>query len=308
VAYALLIAAREYEFTARFRRKDMKRTRLGVYATALALSLSGCGNDISQPEAQTQEWGQSVRAGQEEAEKLRNLTLADEYKYGADFDAAIKDPARAEETGLTIKTIKKHLAADYVQRIGQHLAQYSSRPDITYTFQLVDDDAINAFATMGGYVYMHTGLLKAAENEAQVASVMAHEIGHIARKHALQSMASQAVYGGWVKGVGGFGGLMISLTSAVLFQLPGSRAFEFEADSYGLENLRAAGYASEQMVYFFKNVLGKDEPSSGGRRDWLSTHPDTSRRVNALLRRLTPADANGFGLRSEDHRRMIQGL
>lgn len=286
----------------------MKSNAKGIYAAALTLALTGCGSEQLPPDAQTQEWGTSVRAGQAEAEKLRNLTLAEEYKYGADFDAAIKDPARAEETGVTIKTINNHLAADYVKRIGQHLAQYSSRSDLTYTFQLVDDDSINAFATMGGYVYMHTGLLKAAENEAQVASVMAHEIAHIARKHALQAMATQAVYGGWIKGVGGFGGLVIGLTSAVLFQLPGSRSFEFEADSYGLENLRAAGYASEQMVYFFKNVLGKDEPTSGGRRDWLSTHPDTSRRVNALLRKLTPADSNGFGLRSADHKRMIQGL
>lgn len=273
---------------------------------ALALATVGCS--AQEQTAAPQEWGDSVRAGQEEAAKLRNLSLPEEYKYGAEFDTAIKDPARAKETGVTIKTLENHRASDYIQRIGQQLARTSARNDITYTFQLVQDDSINAFATMGGYVYMHTGLLKAAENEAQVASVMAHEIAHITRKHALQAMANQAALGGWIKGVGGLGGMMIGLTSAVLFQLPRSRSFEFEADSFGLENLRAAGYASEQMIYFFRNALAKDEPQDGKRRDWLSTHPDTARRIEALRQKMTLADAEGLGLRSIDHLRMIEGL
>lgn len=286
----------------------MKLLKTGLFIASLAFTAVACGRQTAQPEATPQEWGDSVRAGQAEAEKLRSLSLEEEYKYGAEFDAAIKDPGRAKETGVTIKTNETHPAAAYVKGIGQRLAQQSSRSDLTYTFQLVEDDSINAFATMGGYVYMHSGLLKAAENEAQVAAVMAHEIAHIARKHALQAMSNQAVYGGWVKGVGGLGGLMISLTSAVLFQLPGSRGFEFEADNFGLENLRRTGYSSEQMVYFFKNVLGKDEPNDGGRRDWLSTHPDTSRRIFALQQKLTPADSVGYGLRSAEHQRILQGL
>lgn len=286
----------------------MTFTKAGLFTSSLLLMTVACGSQNPEPQASTQEWGDSVRAGQAEAEKIRTLTLEEEYKYGADFDAAIKDPARAKETGVTIKTIENHPAAGYIKRMGQQLAYYSSRSDITYTFQLVQDDSINAFATMGGYVYMHTGLLKAAENEAQVAGVMAHEIAHIARKHALQSMANQAVLGGWVKGVGGLGGLMIGLTSTVLFQLPGSRAFEFEADNFGFENMRRSGYASEQMMVFFQNVLGRDEPKTGGRRDWLSTHPDTARRVSALQQKMLPSDAVGYGLRSADHKRMIEGL
>lgn len=287
----------------------MKKLTRNLFLASLALTTVACGAQQDRVEAKPQEWGSSVAAGQAEAEKLRNLTLEEEYKYGADFDAAIKDPARAKETGLTIKTLENHRATAYVRSIGQRLAFASSRNDITYTFQVVEDDSINAFATMGGYVYMHTGLLKAAENEAQVAGVMAHEIAHIARKHALQSMAHQAALGGWVKGVGGgLGGIMIGLTSAVLFQLPRSRGFEFEADNFGFENMRTSGYAAEQMLYFFKNVLGKDEPNSGGRRDWLSTHPDTARRVEALRQKLTPADSNGYGLRSADHRAIIQSL
>jgi predicted Zn-dependent protease len=276
----------------------------------LSMSLLGvaCGAQMRQPEATPQEWGTSVRAGQAEAEKLRNLSIEEEYQYGAEFDTAIKDPARAKETGVTIKTLINHPASAYVNSIGWRLAAASDRPDMLFKFQVVEDDSVNAFATMGGYVYMHTGLLKAAENEAQVAGVMAHEIAHITRKHALQSMANQAVFGGWVKGVGGLGGVVIGLGSQVLFQLPGSRAFEFEADSTGLESMQRSGYASQEMVRFFQNVLGKGEPADGKRRDWLSTHPDTARRVNALQQRLTPGDARGFGLDANAHARIVNSL
>jgi len=288
----------------------MKLVKQGLLLASMSVLGVACGSQAmrASEEAQPQEWGTSVRAGQAEAEKLRNLSLDEEYKYGAEFDGAIKDPARAKETGVTIKTLENHPASDYVNRIGQRLAAASDRPDLAFKFQLVEDDSINAFATMGGYVYMHAGLLKSAENEAQVAGVMAHEIAHITHKHALQSMANQAVYGGWVKGVGGLGGLVIGLGTAVLFQLPGSRAFEFEADGTGFEAMRRAGYPAEQMVVFFKNVLGKGDPNDGKRHDWLSTHPDTSRRVNALNSRLTPGDSRGFGLNANEHARVINGL
>lgn len=286
----------------------MKLVKQGLLFASMSALGVACGAQVHQPEATPQEWGTSVRAGQAEAEKLRNLSVDDEYKYGAEFDAAIKDPARAKETGVTITPLVNHPATDYVNRIGQRLAAASDRPDLVYKFQVVQDDSINAFATMGGYVYMHTGLLKSAENEAQVAGVMAHEISHITHKHALQSMANQAVFGGWVKGVGGLGGLVIGLGSAVLFQLPGSRAFEFEADSSGFETMRRAGYPASQMVAFFRNVLGKGDPNDGRRRDWLSTHPDTSRRVNALQQRLTPGDERGFGLNPNAHAQIINSL
>ncbi|MFZ9520533.1 MAG: M48 family metallopeptidase [Silvanigrellaceae bacterium] len=293
----------------KIQRHGMLLSSIPLFAAAFgALVATACGASAEQPEATTQEWGTSVQAGQAEAEKLRNFTLEDEYKYGAELDAAIKDPARANETGVTISTLENHPSVAYINRIGQRLAAASDRPDIVFKFQVVKEDTVNAFATMGGYVYMHTGLIKSATNEAQVAGVMAHELSHITHKHALQSMASQAVYGGWVKGVGGLGGLIINLGSAVLFRLPGSRAFEFEADGTGFEIMRRAGYPADQMVEFFRNVLAKGDPNDGKRRDWLSTHPDTSRRINALNQRLTPGDSRGLGLNASEHAQIINSL
>lgn len=81
----------------------------------------------------------------------------------------------------------------YINRIGQRLVQASPRPEIPYTFQVVEDDSINAFATMGGFVYIHTGLIKAADNEAELASVISHEIAHIAARHAVKQMRQMAI-------------------------------------------------------------------------------------------------------------------
>ncbi|HEY9835978.1 MAG TPA: M48 family metalloprotease, partial [Vampirovibrionales bacterium] len=76
----------------------------------------------------------------------------------------------------------------YVKEVGDRLAAQSDRPNLPYTFQVVQDDSINAFATMGGFVYVTTGLLKAMDNEAQLAGVMGHEIGHIVHKHSIRQM------------------------------------------------------------------------------------------------------------------------
>ncbi len=82
-----------------------------------------------------------------------------------------------------VKLSKDARINQYVQEIGQRLAATSDRPDLPYTFQVVRDNSINAFATMGGFVYLHTGLIKTADNEAELASVIAHEIGHIVGRH-----------------------------------------------------------------------------------------------------------------------------
>jgi predicted Zn-dependent protease len=282
-------------------------------AASLAVStlnvlMIGCGTAAEPIESKTQGWSSSVSAGQAEAQKIRNMSLEDEYRYGAELDAALKDPARAKETGITITTLKNHPAVFYVESIGQRLAAASTRPEIRFTFQVVQEKSVNAFATMGGYVYVHSGLLKSAANEAQVAGVLAHEISHIVHKHALRSMADQAALNGWVQGVGGLGGMVVSLGSAVLFRLPSSRSFEFEADNSGLDTMRRAGYASEQMIAFFRNVLARGEQNDGRRRDWLSTHPDTSRRIDSLQRRIGPADQSGLGLNDAQHAQLIQSL
>lgn len=193
----------------------------------------------------------------------------------------------------------------YVEQIGQRLAKQSSRPDLPYTFQVVNDKGINAFATMGGFVYVNTGLMAAADNEAQLASVMGHEIGHIARRHAIQQMRQLAIARGLATAAGLDRSTLANLGVELALRRPNSRQDEFEADQMGLQSLTNAGYAPSAMVAFMEKLMKK----GGSVPTFLSTHPATSDRIQALQQAINPAQANvGEGLNSTAYKNKIRAL
>ncbi|MEM1251825.1 MAG: M48 family metallopeptidase [Cyanobacteria bacterium P01_H01_bin.21] len=165
----------------------------------------------------------------------------------------------------------------YVDGIGQSLISHSDRPDIPYVFQVVEDDGINAFATMGGYVYVTTGLLAAAENEAEVAGVLGHEIGHIAEKHALDQMRDVAI----AQGVAGAFGLsrnqMAAIAVDVALHLPNSRKDELVADEHGFVTMGEAGYDQTGMATLMQKLDSGNSPPA-----LFSTHPNPRDRVERL--------------------------
>ena len=165
----------------------------------------------------------------------------------------------------------------YVNDIGQSLIPYSDRPDIPYVFQVVEDDSINAFATMGGYVYVTTGLLAAADNEAEVAGVLGHEVGHIAEKHALDQMRDAAI----AQGVAGAFGLsrnqMVSMAVDVTLHLPNSRKDELVADDHGFVTMGEAGYDQTGMATLMQKLDSGSSPPA-----IFSTHPNPKDRVARL--------------------------
>ncbi|MGL5194666.1 MAG: M48 family metallopeptidase, partial [Chroococcales cyanobacterium] len=122
----------------------------------------------------------------------------------------------------------------YVRDLGDRLAAQSERPDLPYTFQVVQDDSINAFATMGGFVYVTTGLLKAMDNEAQLAGVMGHEIGHIVHKHSIRQMREVIIARGLAGAAGVDSNIAVQLGVELALRLPRSRQHEYEADRTGL--------------------------------------------------------------------------
>lgn len=192
----------------------------------------------------------------------------------------------------------------YVNEVGQALVPYSSRPNIPYTFQVVQSDQINAFATMGGYVYVTTGLIKAADNEAQLASVIGHEIGHIASKHSLEQMRQMALAQGAASLAGLDRNTAVNLGVELALRRPNSRRDEFEADQEGLETLVAAGYAPGAMPAFMEKLQSQASLPS-----FLSTHPAVSERIQVLNQAIDPATANaGFGLDSQAYRAEISAL
>lgn len=193
----------------------------------------------------------------------------------------------------------------YIDEIGQRLEQQSKRSNIPYTFQVVDEDSINAFATMGGFVYIHKGLIAAADNEAQLASVMSHEIGHIAGRHALGQMRQAAVARGLATAAGLNRNTIVNIGVELALQRPNSRKDEFQADQLGLETMKQAGYAPSGIVEFMKKLLKK----GGSVPSFLNTHPATSDRIDALNQAINPAQANvGTGLDNIAYKNRIRSL
>lgn len=194
---------------------------------------------------------------------------------------------------------------DYVQRIGQRLAKNSDRSDIPYTFQVVNDKGINAFATMGGFVYVNAGLLAAADNEAQLASVIAHEIGHITSRHAVEQMRETAIAGGIATAAGLNRSRAVAIGVELALRRPGSRKDELEADQQGLEMMGRAGYAQSATIAFMEKLLKK----GGSTPTFLSTHPATSDRIAELKENIDPQKAYvGDGLDSATYKAKIRPL
>jgi predicted Zn-dependent protease len=176
----------------------------------------------------------------------------------------------------------------YVEKIGQRLAANSDRPNLPYTFQVVEDDAVNAFATLGGFVYVNKGLLKTADNEAELASVLAHEIGHIGGRHLVKQMQQKALASGLATAAGLDSNQAVGLGVQLALNLPRSRQDEFNADQRGLRTLSRTGYAQSGMVSFMQKLL-----KNGSSPTFLSTHPATGDRINALKNSINSQPSNG---------------
>ncbi|MFK0733431.1 MAG: M48 family metalloprotease [Gloeotrichia echinulata IR180] len=176
----------------------------------------------------------------------------------------------------------------YVEQIGRRLVANSDRPNLPYTFQVVEDDSINAFATLGGYVYVHTGLLKVADNEAELASVLAHEIGHIGGKHLIKQMRQKAIASGIATATGLDRNQAVGIGVELALNRPRSRQDEFDADQRGLRTLTRSGYAQSAMVSFMKKLVAK-----GSTPAFLSTHPATGDRIKKLNSSINAQPSNG---------------
>jgi len=207
--------------------------------------------------------------------QLSNLSDAQEIDLGKQIN---------QEISQEVTISRNRQLTNYVNEIGQKLAQNSNRSNIPYVFQVVENDEINAFATMGGYVYIQTGLLKAAKNEAELASVIAHEIGHIVAKHSVKQMRQQALTQGLLTAAGLDQSAAVQIGVQLALSLPHSRADELEADQLGLDNITRACYNPSGMVNFMRTL----EQASGGSNvpTFISTHPSPQNRVSLLQQRI----------------------
>ncbi len=182
--------------------------------------------------------------------------------------------------------------AAYVDGIGQKLAAVSHKPDLKFTFRILDSPVINAFALPGGFVYVTRGILAHMNNESELAVVLGHEIGHVTARHGA-AQQSRATLAGLGLGVGSifseevarFGGLAQSALG-ILF-LKYGRDDEHESDQLGVQYSLAAGFDPEVGAKFFEVLDRQSQESGQSLPDWLSTHPapaDRVERTRALAR------------------------
>lgn len=198
----------------------------------------------------------------------------------------------------------------YVSEIGQKVASQSDRRNVPYSFKVIDNDKeINAFALPGGPVYVYTGLLKSAENEAELASVLGHEVAHIAARHSTEQLTKQ--YGFAIIAqliLGEDPGIAAKIGRDIvgsLGMLKFSRDDEIEADRLGVRYMLRAGYNPEAMVSF-QEKLGKLQSGKSSRvLMFLSTHPMSQDRVTAIKQEIatlpTDGEAGYYAERYREH-------
>lgn len=213
------------------------------------------------------------------------------------------------------KFIEDPIIVEYVNRVGQNLVLHSDSK-VPFTIKVIDADEINAFALPGGFFYVNKGVILAAENEAEMAGPMAHEIAHVAARHGVEQdtkgqlvqygMIPLYIFGGGWTGYAIQQGLGLAIP---LGFLKFSRGAEEEADMLAIQYLWAAGYDPNAMATFFEKLETKEKKKPGTIAKIFSTHPlvdDRIDKVKALLARFP--DRSEYTINTSDFNRVKSRL
>jgi beta-barrel assembly-enhancing protease len=229
-------------------------------------------------------------------DKYRNRTHSNRGYISEEDELKLAEQVH-QELLKQARLVQDRSINEYVNSVGRRLARQSGRPDSPWQFYVVDDKSINAFATLGGRVYVHSGLLAATNSEAQLASVLGHEIGHIVGRHGLENIKKSqraglyaglaAIAGAVLGGQGGadLGGAMGNLIGGG-YLMKHSRDAEREADYLGLYNLKDAGYNTGGMVEMFEILQEVSNSSPGAFGSILASHPPPGERLSNTRREI----------------------
>src|SRR5438094_6031418 len=207
--------------------------------------------------------------------QLMLISESQEIAMGRDYD---------QQVAASIGLYPDSGLQRYLQQFGARLAATSERPNLPWSFRVVDDPVVNAFALPGGYIYVTRGILAHLNSEAELAGVVGHEIGHVTARHSVSQLSKQqlAQIGLAVGTIASpdferFAGLA-SAGLGVLF-LKYSRDAERQADDLGLRYMRRVNYDPREMPHVFEMLTRVSQAQGGGRvPEWLATHPDPENR------------------------------
>lgn len=267
----------------------MVRTRFLTTGLAAALVLAGCSRNPA--------------TGHRE---LMLVSESQEIQMGQQYDTqVIASIGLYPDPGLQT----------YIQQLGARLAATSERPKLPWTFRVVDDPAVNAFALPGGFIYVTRGLLAHMNSEAELATVVGHEIGHVTARHTAAQMSKEQLAGLGLA-IGSIASSQIASYAGVAGQalsvlfLKFSRDNENQADELGVRYSTRANYDARKMADVMK-VLDRITQQSGARLpEWLATHPNPGNRlqhINTLIAAM-PQDFSGAMVNRDSYERRLDGI
>ena len=195
----------------------------------------------------------------------------------------------ALEVEQQAKLVEDELVTEYVNRVGQNIVLHSDAK-VPFTIKVIDSDEVNAFALPGGFFFVNKGLILAADNESELAGVMAHEIAHVAARHAMENQGkATAMNYGMLAGIIFGGGIISTVLQngggilGALGMLKFTRGAEEEADRLGVQYLYASGYDPTGMATMFEKLASQNKKKPGTIAKLFSSHPPSLERRDASL-------------------------
>ncbi|HZD94225.1 MAG TPA: M48 family metallopeptidase [Candidatus Sulfotelmatobacter sp.] len=221
--------------------------------------------------------------GKDDVDAIGNRKVAGWDWYSIESEIRMgKEYATQIESSL--KLVTDPVINEYVNRVGQNLVR-NSDAKVPFTIKVVDSDVINAMALPGGFFYVNSGLILAADDEAELAGVMAHEIAHVAARHTTRQL-TRAQFANYMSlpliFIGG--GIGLAAREAAGIGLPitflkFSRGFEAEADYLGIQYMYKAGYDPNEFVNFFEKIQAQEKKKPGSMAKVFADHPQTPDRI-----------------------------
>jgi predicted Zn-dependent protease len=201
---------------------------------------------------------------------------------------------------------------NYVNTVGQKVARVCDRKDVKYTFKVLDSNEINAFACPGGFIYIYKGLLEIMDNEAQLAGVLGHEIGHVVARHSMKRL--QAVYGYSILMEIALGDKMgkaarqvVDASAGLILQGYG-RDNEYEADNYGILYEKKAGYNPNGMIQLFEKFKKMEGKPPNAFEKLLASHPPASDRIGNGKKQIQKIGGTDLPYHETEYQEMLDAM